>query len=85
MGLPRMKSYGAFETRSERARAITFDLCRYMRLDGRDMVETMSVYHWVYDQVATGPGPIDLAALSRRWLSRVETRDDHEWLQRAFG
>lgn len=84
MGLSCVKQYGAFETRSERARAITFDLCRYMRLDGHDMVETMSVYHWVYDQVAAGQGPVDLAALSRRWSSLSEARDDHEWLQRAF-
>ena len=84
MGLSRLKGYGAFETRGERARAITFDLCRYMRVDGRDMVEQMSVYQWVYDQVATGAGPVDLAALSRRWSSRAEARDDYEWLQRAF-
>jgi hypothetical protein len=85
MGLPRVTSYGAFESRSERARAIAFDLCRFMRLDGQNMVETMAVYHWVYDQVAVNQDPVDLATLSRRWSSLAEARDDYEWLQRAFG
>lgn len=85
MGLPRVTSYGAFETRSERASAIAFDLCRYLRLDGHDLVEMMAVYHWVNDQVATRQDPVDLAALARRWSARAEVRDDHEWLQRAFG
>lgn len=85
MGFPRVTSYGAFESRSERARAIAFDLCRYLRLDGHDMVETMSVYQWVYDQVAIQHDPVDLRGLARRWSSRAEARDDHEWLQRAFG
>ncbi|HUG17193.1 MAG TPA: hypothetical protein VMM78_19465 [Thermomicrobiales bacterium] len=86
MGLPRVVSYGAFESRSERARAITFDLCRYMRVDrrGMDMAETMSMCHWVFDHVAAGEDPVDLATLSQRWSSRAESRDDHEWLQRAF-
>lgn len=84
MGMPRVRSYGAFATRSERAQAISFDLCRFLRLDGHDMVETMSVYQWIYDQIATRTEPVDLEALARRWSARAEARDDYEWLQRAF-